>query len=208
MNGRIFLLICVSLALAGCTPKVWEVDARLGVHVDSGFYAYYTAAPAVDPQEVEIFIASADSVTGAHRPLRDPQERIYPMGIREKERVIVRPAQVARILATEQMDYVHSDSTVEIGYFCRLVMDANGGLGQFVENEERITPRGWIWCDPDEDLERKIAERMEDCVAVAAGYGAEALIDIMVFRPRDTNFLYGPPGYYIYGKAVVGVVAP
>jgi hypothetical protein len=74
------------------------------------------------------------------------------------------------------------------------------------KNAVTIAPGGWVWCEPTEKLEKKIREKLAICVSAAAEYGAEAVTDIRVFYTRETDFVYGTAGTYIYGKAIVNVV--
>jgi hypothetical protein len=121
------LIACTVLFLPGCNPKVWEVDAKLGVRVDyeSGFYAYFTPAPSVDPQEVHLFVASEDSVVKSRALQREGGAEILPIGVSATKRYYVLPASLRTILETGETEFINKETNVEIGYFSNVSFQAN-----------------------------------------------------------------------------------
>jgi hypothetical protein len=201
------LIACTVLFLPGCNPKVWEVDAKLGVQVDSsaGFFAYYTPAPSVNPNDVRLYIASEDSILKSRVLQREGGAEILPIGVSATKRVILRPESLKRIIGAEEGKFNIGETSVEIGYIRKLIQPADY-MDKIFQNGVEIAPDGWIWCEPTEKLEKKIRDKIEVCVSTAADYGAEAITDIVVFYTEVTSTAYGPAGTYIYGKAIVGVV--
>ena len=207
LNKSLGMIAFFVFFLLGCTPKVWEVDTKLGVRVDSGsgFFAYYTPAPSVSPKEVPLFVASEDSVTRTRVLHREGGGEILPIGVSESKMIFVRPASLEKILEAQTGDFNLGEKRVEIGYFRKLIHSADSP-GDIFQKGVAIVPGGWVWCEPTEKLEKKIREKIELCVRVAAEYGAEAITDITVFYTEETSPAYGGAGTYIYGKAVVNVV--
>jgi hypothetical protein len=189
----------------GCSPRVWEVDAKLGVRVDSksGFFAYYTAAPESDVGSIALFVANEDSIVKSKVIRPSTAEAVYPIQLMNIDGIAVRPATLADLVGAEGIGFDRSDPYVELGYFQNLVQEIDARPGAYTENEEEIFPGGPAWGDPNTGMAKHIVDDMADCVQFAAEYGANAIIDVSVVYRDIANTSFGPPGFYIYGRAIV-----
>lgn len=210
MNKVLGLFALMVVFLLGCTPKVWEIDAKLGVRVDSEseFYAYYSPAPKVAPQEVRLYVASEDSIVQPKAIKGGGGAEIVPISVSTNNQVFLHPESLERILEVGETDFIEEGSWVEIGYFCKQLYfaDSHGIIEPIFKNLVKIAPGGWAWGEPTEKLEKLVKENMVTCSSAAAKYGAESIVDIRVFFTTESDFIYGGPGAYLYGKAIVSVV--
>ena len=201
---RLILLTLIVLLLSSCNRKVLEIDVKLGVRIDSksNFFAYYTAAPATDISSIKLFVSSEDSIVKPKMIYAHGNKNIYPIQFKVDEDIIVRPTYLEYVIGAENEKYMFNKNTVVLGYFRNLVEFFNSRTDVHMDNEEELIQGGLIWGEPNGRLEQKIKNKMTDCVKFASKYGADAIIDIMVFYDAEGHRVYGRPGIYIYGKAI------
>lgn len=200
--------LLVVISCSGCSRRILEVKARLGVEIDSGsgFYAYYTAAPASDEQSITLFVANEDSLVEPKAIRGATAARVYPIALKDNDGIAVRPDTLAKLIGADGIGFEDEDPYVELGYFRNLVWELDARPGAYMDNEEDIVPGGLAWGDPNDALANQILQKVGDCIRVAAEYGANAIIELAVLYDGSSFSSYGPPGFYLYGRAIAYTV--
>ena len=166
LQSYIFLGLLLAIAVSGCTPKVWEIDTRLGEQVDrkTGFRAYYTKGLAQPLSEVRVFVASVDSLIQPKKISKEIGGEIFPVIVGSSEAIIMRPSKLRALLGVGKTEFDLTRPHVEMGTFHTLVQRVDTRAPSDFTIVEEIYPGGWSWGEPSAELESNLKMAMQNCM--------------------------------------------
>ncbi|MBC8423812.1 hypothetical protein H8E07_06775 [bacterium] len=196
------VLCAILLALGGCTPQIAEWPVQIGRLVDdaTGYYAFTTPLGTGDAAHIGIEVATAASIEGRIRIVRNDTVQVYPRWEPEYARQYVPPEQLRGLRGTTDAATAQAPSdTLELGYFVQQVDDSK--VGNFKGDADASRREGVAWRRASEGLLEAVQETLDAMRATAAREGGERIIDMAVFW-TDRYTLYGLEGVYVTGRLV------